>query len=113
MEWLNFVSTDLHRYCAPLFWSKVPEELKENLYRPILNHKLAIVDHHLQNHKFLMGDQLTLGDSYLFVILVWLAKLKMPLTAWPNLSRYYANMKQRQSVQQALKEEDLSLMFME
>jgi glutathione S-transferase len=107
LEWLNFVSTDLHRYCAPLFWSKIPNEVKENLFRPILNSKLSIVDQHLHNHKYLMGDQFTLPDSYLFVILIWVVKLKINLNAWPDLSRYFNEMKQRQSVRESLEEEVL------
>jgi len=107
LEWLNFVSTDLHRYCAPLFWSKFSEDTKENVFIPILSNKLSIVDRHLHNHKFLMGNLLTLADSYLFVILIWLAKLKINIKEWPNLSRYFVDMKQRKSVQQALDEENL------
>jgi glutathione S-transferase len=107
LEWLNFVSTDLHRYCAPLFWSKFSDEIKQHIFTPILNNKLSIVDRHLHDHKFLMGDFLTLADSYLFVILIWLAKLKIQMTEWPNLSRYFKDMKQRKSVQLALDEEDL------
>lgn len=107
LEWLNFVSTDLHRYCAPLFWSKFSDETKQNIFTPILNNKLSVVDRHLHNHKFLMGDLLTLPDSYLFVILIWLAKLRVQMTEWPNLSRYFTDMKQRKSVQQALEEENL------
>lgn len=107
LEWLNFVSTDLHRYCAPLFWSKFSEETKQNIFKPILDNKLSLVDRHLQNHKFLMGDHLTLPDSYLFVILIWIAKLKMSMTECPNLTRYFVDMKKHKSVQQSLEEEDL------
>lgn len=108
LEWLNFVSTDLHRYSAPLFWSRFTDDVKQNIFTPILNNKLSLVDQHLSNHKFLMGDQLTLGDGYLFVILIWLAKLKIKMTNWPNLHRYFIDMKSRESVKQALNEEGLS-----
>lgn len=108
LEWLNFVSTDLHRYCAPLFWSKFSDETKSIVFTPILKKKLFIVDSHLRDHKFLMGERLTLGDSYLFVILIWLAKLKVNMNEWPNLSRYFNDMKQRKSVQKALEEEGLT-----
>jgi glutathione S-transferase len=108
LEWLNFVSTDLHRYCAPLFWSKISDDIKENLFKPALEPRLAVVNHHLENNQFLMGDTFTLADSYLFVILVWVAKLKIPMTNWPKLARYFADMKQRKSVQLALKEEGLT-----
>jgi glutathione S-transferase len=107
LEWLNYVSTDLHRYCAPLFWSRIPEDIKENVLLPVLHKKLALVDSHLQNNHFLMGTQFTLADSYLFVILIWLVKLNMSMTDWPNLDRYFLELKKRQSVQQALEEEDL------
>jgi glutathione S-transferase len=107
LEWLNFISTDLHRYSAPLFWSKFSDEAKKNVFTPILYNKLSLVDHHLHNHHFLMGDHITLPDSYLFVILIWLAKLEIQFTEWPNLSRYFTDMKQLKSVQMALEEENL------
>jgi glutathione S-transferase len=109
LEWLNFVSTDLHRYCAPLFWSRFSAEIKQQVFIPILNQKLTIVEQHLQDNMFLMGDQFTIADSYLFVILIWLAKLKTDMSPWPNLSRYFYNVKQRASVQQALEEEGLAV----
>lgn len=110
LEWLNFVSTDLHRYCAPLFWSKIPDDIKKDLFLPALNHRLSIVEHQLRDQKFLMSDAFTLPDSYLFVILIWLIKLRIDLSQWPNLLRYFGDMKQRQSVRQALEEEDLVLL---
>ncbi|KTC66330.1 glutathione S-transferase (plasmid) [Legionella adelaidensis] len=108
LEWLNFVSTDLHRYCAPLFWSKFSDETKNTVFTPILKKKLLVVDTHLQDNKFLMGNRFTLGDGYLFVILIWLAKLKVDMNEWPNLSRYFSDMKQCKSVQKALEEEGLT-----
>jgi len=41
------------------------------------------------------------------VILIWLAMLKVQMAEWPNLSRYFTDMKQRKSVKQALEEENL------
>lgn len=108
LEWLNFVSTDLHRYCAPLFWSKFPEDTKKNLFLPILQVKLSIVDKHLANNEFLMGDSVTIADSYLLVILIWLAKLNIKMIDWPNLLRYFHAMKNRQSVKLSLVEEELA-----
>ena len=108
LEWLNYISTDLHRYCSPLFWSKMPIEVKQDLYTPILHNKLAIVDKHLQNNTFLMGNEFSIADPYLIVILVWLAKLNMPMTPWPNLIRYYTMMKEREAVRLALTEENLN-----
>jgi glutathione S-transferase len=107
LEWLNFVSTDLHRHCSPLFWSKVPQAVKDDLYWPTLNRKLAIVETQLQKNTYLMGDEFTLPDSYLFVILIWLAKLKAPMDDWPSLVRFFKTMRARASVQVSLREEEL------
>lgn len=108
LEWLNFVSTDLHRYCAPLFWTRFSEEIKKNVFLPILTKKLDFVDNHLKNHSFLMGNQFTLGDSYLLVILVWVAILKMDMQQWPNLKKYFNRLTTKPSVIKALQEEELS-----
>jgi glutathione S-transferase len=112
LEWLNFISTDLHRYCGPLFWTRLPDTVKQEVFLPVLNKKLTIVDQQLKNNTFLMGDAFTIGDSYLFVILIWMAKLNMDVTEWPTLPRYFAEMKQRKSVQQAMEEEGLSELSM-
>ena len=50
---------------------------------------------------------MSLADSYLFVILIWLAKLKFNMTPWPDLLRYFNTMQQRDSVRVALQEEGL------
>jgi glutathione S-transferase len=108
LEWLNFVSTDLHRYTAPLFWSSFPGDLKQHVITPILERKLSHVDEHLKDRVYLMGNEFTLGDSYLFVILIWLAILKMPMENQPHLTRYFSEMKSRSAVEKALQEEGIA-----
>jgi glutathione S-transferase len=105
LEWLNFISTDLHKGCGPFFNPNIPEEIKDNIFRPILKSKLDFVEQRLQQNTYLMGEQFTIADSYLFVILFWLPKLKFELAQWPNLQRYFAQLKTRKAVQQALQEE--------
>lgn len=107
MEWLNFASTDLHKSCSPLFNPTVPETVKEEIFKPILKNKLNIVNQHLNKNKYLMGEQFTLPDGYVFVVLSWLPHFKFNLAEWPNLSRYFSEVKNRKSVQQALKEEGI------
>lgn len=107
LEWLNFVSTDLHRYCGVLFWSAIPAEVKDDVFRPRLYSKLTLLDKHLQQNKYLMGNEFTLGDAYLFVILIWIAKLRIDTSEWPNLRRYFADMKARPSCHEAVREEEL------
>jgi len=108
LEWLNYVSTDLHRYCAPLFWSRFSDEVKNNIFLPILKRKLTVVDNHLERNLYLIEDSFSLADSYLFVILIWLAKLHLSLNEWPNLLRYFYLLKQRPSILKSIDEERLT-----
>lgn len=107
LEWLNFVSTDLHKGFGPLFDPKLPAEIKDTFVKPLLKNKFDYVDHHLQQHKYLMGEQFTLADAYLFVITSWLAHFAMDINQWPALARYFAELKQRPSVHQSLQDEGL------
>lgn len=109
LEWLNFVSTDLHKSCSPLFNAKVSEEAKNEIFKPILKSKLDFVEAHLTNNQYLMGELFSLADGYLFVVLFWLPGLKMPLADWPNLQRYFSLVQKRPMVQKALRDEGLHL----
>jgi glutathione S-transferase len=107
LEWLNFVSTDLHKGFGPLFNAKVPAEIKDDIFKPILKAKFSFVDKHLENKKYLMGEKFTLPDGYLFVLLSWLPHMKIDIAEWSNLARYFTDVKNRPAVQQALQDEGL------
>jgi len=105
LEWLNFCSTDIHKSFSPLFNPAIPQEVKNEVFIPALEKKLNIMDKHLAEHSFLVGDPFTLPDGYLFVMLRWLPNVGMDLAKWPNLTRYFNTIAQRKSVILALQEE--------
>ncbi len=108
LEWLNFINSDLHKSVAVYFNPNMPDEIREKVYRPLIEKHLNYLDQHLANHPYLVEDHPTLPDAYLFVVLRWVQGIKYDLAKWKNLSRYFDEMKQRKAVQQALKEEGLS-----
>jgi glutathione S-transferase len=107
LEWVNFVTTDLHKTFSLLFNQDVPDEVKENIIKPILLKKFTYADHHLKKHKYITGDSFTLPDAYLFVMLFWAHHLKIDLSELPNLNRLYKDLRNRKSVHLALEEEGL------
>lgn len=107
LAWLNFASTDLHKSCSPLFNSNVPLEVKKEVFLPILESKLKIVEKELSKHHYIFGDELTLPDFYIFTVLRWCPHLGVEMQQYPNLEKYVTRMKGRPSVQKSLKEEDL------
>lgn len=107
LEWLSFISTELHKNFGPFFNPKVPADLKEEIFKPLLKRKFQWVEEQLKT-TYLLGDTFTLPDAYLFVMLSWFPVIKVPLSEFPNLSAYYDHLKQRKSIQEALKEERIS-----
>src|SRR5262245_19996239 len=69
-EWLNFISTELHKQYSPLFNQKMPEEAKV-LVREYLGRRIGHVARHLDGKQFLMGDHFTVADAYAFTVLRW------------------------------------------
>jgi len=107
LEWLNFVSTDLHKNCSPLFNPKIPDSIKEEVLRPNLKRSLNFANQRLEKQAYLAGENFTLPDGYLFVVLTWLPSLGLSLSEWPALQRHFEKLKQRKAIQQSLEEEGL------
>lgn len=105
LEWLNFISSDLHKGFSPLFNPKVSKEEQQNVFIPILKKHLNFVEVNLGEQSYLLGDTFTLPDSYLFVILSWLDHVGIQLADWKHLSRYFNELKNRPSIAKALAED--------
>lgn len=108
LEWLSYVSSDLHKSFGPLFNPALPQEIKDQYFIPLIKQKFEWIDEHLRKNKFLMGDQLTLPDIYLFVVSRWLPAFNMDMTLLPNVSRFMVELKKRKAVADALAEEGLN-----
>lgn len=107
LEWLNYVSTEMHKGAGILFNPRVPQTVKDELFIPLLKAKLNYLAAHLAKQAYLAGDHFTLPDAYLFVVLNWLQVFKIDLHEWPALSAYFATIKNRAAVKKSLQEEGL------
>jgi glutathione S-transferase len=103
-EWLNFISTDLHKSFGPLFNPAMPEEAKA-IFRNMIMAKLKLVDQALAGKDYLMGKTFTVADGYLFTILTWAEKMKFDLSGLPNVTAFKARVAARPAVQAALRAE--------
>lgn len=105
-EWLNFITSELHKGFSPLFNAAMPEEAKA-LHRDKLGERLQWVDGQLAGKSFLMGDTFTVADGYLFVVAGWGRKVGVDLTPHENLGAFMKRVGARASVQAAMKAEGL------
>lgn len=105
LEWLNYISTDLHKGCTPFFMSAIPDEIKQTVFMPALLKKIDFVNQQLQNNKYLMGNELSLPDFYLFVVLSWMPHFKINLDSYLGIKNFIETMKALPSVQKVLSQE--------
>jgi glutathione S-transferase len=105
-EWLNFVSTELHKNFSPLFNPAIPDEVK-TFFKDRINGKFTYVNQALAGKDYLMGSQFTVADGYLFTILRWADGQKVDISSLENLVAYKARVAARPMVQEALKAEGL------
>ena len=106
MEWLNFITSELHKGFSPLFNGKMPQEAKE-IFVARLKDKYAFVEARLEGKDYLMGTQFSVADAYLFTVTNWAAGVGLDLTGFKNLAAFSARMKARPAVQEAMKSEGL------
>jgi glutathione S-transferase len=106
MEWLNFISTELHKNFGPLFKPAAPEETKQTA-RDTLAARLELVAQKLQGNDYLMGNQFTVADAYLFTVLNWSGRVKVDLSPWPVFQKYQERVAARPAVREAMLAEGL------
>lgn len=106
-EWLNYISSEVHKQLGPFFNPKLPPEWRENQVG-LLSKRFDILAERLKSHPYLMGDSFTVADAYLFTVLNWCNLLKVDLGKWPALTEYLGRIAARPSVQAALKAEGLA-----
>ena len=106
MEWLNFITSELHKGFSPLFNPAMPEEAKL-LARTKLMERLTWVDSQLAGKSYLMGERFTVPDAYLFTVAGWGRHVGVDISGLPNLGAFMARMAARPAVQAAMKAEGL------
>jgi glutathione S-transferase len=99
-EWLNFITTELHKQFSPLFNAAVPEEYKTML-RTKIGQRFAWVNEQLEGKSFLMGDTFTVADAYLYVIAGWGKGTGVDISGLKNLYAHWKRIGERPAVKEA------------
>src|SRR3569833_1838419 len=106
MQWLNFISTELHKTYAPLFDPRVPPDCKAQ-FTERLAQRFAHVAAVLETQPYLMGERFSVAGDYHFTESSWAPHVGLDLSPWPALTAYQGRVAARPAVRQALAEEGL------
>jgi len=105
-EMLNFISTELHKTYSPLFNPTTPAETREER-KEYLRKRFAYVDSVLAKRRFLLGDQFSVADAYLFTVTSWARHVDLDLSGYKALTDFQQRVAARPAVQAAMVEEGL------
>ena len=104
-EWLNFISTEIHKSFGALFNPAMPDAAKE-IYIGKIRQRFGEIDGVLARQDFLNGAHFSVADAYLYTVLRWAPRFNLELNQWPALARYSARLDARPAVRAALAAEE-------
>jgi glutathione S-transferase len=99
-EWLTFINSEIHKAYSPLFDASAPEQTKKTCLEK-LDKRHNFVAEQLAHQDFLMGNQFTVADAYLFTTMTWAGFFNIDFAKWPVLQDYFSRIAARESVQAA------------
>jgi glutathione S-transferase len=105
-EWLNFISSELHKGFGALFNPALPKDARD-ITITRLTQRLDWLAKEMAHKAYAMGEHFTVADGYLFTVLSWAKHVGMELSKWPSLEAYLGRVAKRPKVQEALKAEGL------
>ncbi|HLT90416.1 MAG TPA: glutathione transferase GstA [Woeseiaceae bacterium] len=107
MEWLGFIATEVHKGFGPLWSPDTPPEVRERTVEA-LGRRFALLSETLRRQPFLTGQDFTIADAYLYVILNWTRLHKIDISPWPALGEFQARVRERPAVRATLEAEGLA-----
>jgi len=105
-EWLNFLTSEVHKQFSPLFKPNTPDDYKK-IAKENLATRFDWLDKQLAGKEYLTGSQFTVADAYLFVLLNWTKPMQIDLARWSNLAAFHKRVGSRPKVKEALQAEGL------
>ncbi len=103
MEWLNFISTEVHKGIGAFWNPALPEDYKK-LATGIISRRLNLLAERLGKQDYVL-ERFSILDAYLFNVLNWCQFVKFDLSPWPALQAFHQRIAARPAMQAALKAE--------
>lgn len=103
-EMLGYINSELHQGYLPLFYPETSDGVRANRMAHLRKH-YGLIDATLGFTPFLLGEQFSIADAYLFVVTRWSAFVNFDLSPFPHLRAFQERIATRPAVQAALHRE--------
>ncbi|MGQ3887480.1 glutathione transferase GstA [Legionella sp. CNM-1927-20] len=109
LEWVNYITAEVHKSFGALFNPNLSEQVKNDVFIPVIKSKLSFINQHMQQ-PYLLASHFTIADAYLFVMLLWAKNFQLNLSEWPHLEHFAKELSQREAIKKSLQEEGLEFL---
>lgn len=106
-EYLNYTGSELHKAFGPFFSGTATEDHKAKAGVNVAAKFDYLNDLLADGRTYLLGDNFSVADAYLFVVSNWSNFVGIDLKAWPNVATYVDRVANRPAAQAAMKAEGL------
>lgn len=105
-EMLGYINSEVHKTYSPLFRPETLPEVREERIA-YLHKRYKVFDALLAKQPWLLGEQFTAADAYLFTVTNWARLTKVDLSEFPNVLAFQKRVAERPAVQKVLEAEGL------
>ncbi|QNP40845.1 glutathione transferase GstA [Lysobacter solisilvae (ex Woo and Kim 2020)] len=105
-ETLGYISTELHKTYSPLFNPTLPAEVRQER-KDYLRKRYGLLEQTLAKQPYLLGDDFTVADAYLFTVTNWAGFVDLDLSEFKALNEFQQRVASRPATQAALEAEGL------
>ncbi|WP_114241247.1 glutathione transferase GstA [Dyella sp. C9] len=105
-EMLGYINSELHKTYTPLFKPDTTEAVREER-KAYLQRRYTLLEQHLAEHDWLVGEHFTVADAYLFTVTNWAQHVGLDLSGFPALLAFQQRVAERPQVKAAMQAEGL------
>jgi len=105
-EMLGYINSEIHKSYSPLFNPATTVEVRQE-YRNYLLRRYRLIEDVLGRQPFLLGEQFSVADAYLFTVTNWARIVELDLSDFPALGDFQKRVAKRPAVLQAMQAEGL------
>ncbi|MBA3582807.1 MAG: glutathione S-transferase family protein [Gammaproteobacteria bacterium] len=111
-QWMDLIAHHAGRWLGVLFFEEYIKTKLMNMpaneaaikeAKGFLDQQLPAIDKHLQHNEFFAGDTITIADTFGLAYFHTHEVTSIDFSSYPNITRWYSQMKQRPSFTKALR----------
>ncbi|OBR54716.1 glutathione transferase GstA [Paraburkholderia tropica] len=106
LEILGYLNSEIHKGYSPMFHAMSDEARADR--KALVQGKYLILEDMLKDSQWLLGDQFSVADAYLFTLTNWAPYLGVDLSAFTAVAAFQQRVATRPKVQAALEAEGLA-----